>query len=272
MVELILLTTPIGNVGDLSENAKNLLKESLFFLAEDTRRLMNLLTLLRIDASKKSIRSFYGHGRLKCDDAVRWIEEKERVIFVSDAGSPVISDPAFPLIEACYARGIKVKSCPGVSSVLVALEQSGLPPIPFHFQGFFPRSSGAIGKALEKTLLQKGTHIFFESPKRIIKTIDILFSYEELEKVVLARELTKTYEEMIFVERKNWISLRDKIIQKGEFVVLYSINCEQTTDSTLIRLAQDYLRKPAPKKLTRMLAKILAKKTKDIYHRPKKNE
>ncbi len=268
MAELILLTTPIGNVGDLSENAKILLQESFFFLAEDTRRLMNLLVLLHIDTSNKNIRSFHDYSRLKLDEAVRWIIEKERVVFLSDAGSPVISDPGFPLVQACYKKGIKIKSCPGVSSVLVSLEQSGLPPVPFHFQGFFPRGPGYIKKTVEKTLFQKGTHVFFESPKRIIKTIDILLSYEDLKKIVLARELTKTYEEMIFITKKDKVFLKDKITQKGEFVVLYFVNCEKNMFPTILRLAQDYLKKPTPKKLTRILAKILNKNTKDIYHRP----
>ena len=266
MADLILLTTPIGNKEDLSTHAKSILRDSLFFLAEDTRRLMNLLALLDISVAGKSIQSFYEHGKFKKEDAVKWILEKKRVVLVSDAGSPVISDPAFPLVEACHKNGIRVKSCPGASSIIVALEQSALPPVPFHFHGFFPRKTSACKLAIEKTLLQKGTHLFFESPKRIVKTLDTVFFYSSLDNIVLARELTKTYEEMIFITREYWSSLKNEINQKGEFVLLYYVKEIQKIKQTdLPLLADEYLKKPTRKKLSRILAKILKKDAKDIY-------
>ena len=268
MAELVLLSTPLGNPGDITANARAALEQSTFFLAEDTKRLMNLMGFFGIDPSEKHIRPFHDHTKIDLGGIIHWIRTAKRVVLVSDAGSPVLSDPGFPLVRACYEGGINIANCPGVTSVIVALEKSSLPPIPFHFHGFFPRSASKITSCIETTLSQKGTHIFFESPKRVAATTDIIIDAKGIDRIVLARELTKVHEEFIFVDPANWPTLRQTAAFKGEFVVLYHVAHRQASlPETLVASARDYLDRPSPRNLSRILSKILDQDTKQIYRR-----
>ena len=140
MSSLTLVSLPIGNIKDITLRAIEALRSGDCFYAEDTRVFKKLLNSLEIEYSSKFIDSFHEHSEGKIKNITEKIQAGTRVYLVSDAGSPVISDPAFPLLKKMREEGIEIKTIPGVTSVVTALELSGLPPRPFHFWGFISRS------------------------------------------------------------------------------------------------------------------------------------
>ena len=131
MLSLKLITVPIGNIQDITERAKNSFIQGNLIFAEDTRNTKKLFKFLNIDTSMKEFFSFHEHSNQDIEKYVRMIQDKD-AIFVSDAGSPILSDPAYPLIKACLKCDIEIISNPGVSSVVTALELSGLPSNTFY--------------------------------------------------------------------------------------------------------------------------------------------
>jgi 16S rRNA (cytidine1402-2'-O)-methyltransferase len=169
MVEssLVLVSVPIGNSQDITERANETLASAQVIVAEDTRVLKELLQSLNINYSDKNIFSFHDHsGDQGIKGILSLIQKGQSVVYVSDAGSPIISDPAYPLIRAVLEADLNLVSIPGVSSLLVALELSGLPASPFSFIGFLPREKIDLRKRLD-TLNEGMTYIFFEAPHRI---------------------------------------------------------------------------------------------------------
>ena len=142
MSELTLVTLPIGNTGDITRRALAALESGRTFYAEDTRVFKDLLNSLGISFQDKFIDSFHDQSVGKIDVIVGKIKNGESVYLVSDAGSPMVSDPAYPLLKRLLEEGIEIKTLPGVTAVITALELSGLPPHPFHFWGFLARGKG----------------------------------------------------------------------------------------------------------------------------------
>lgn len=140
--ELTLVTLPIGNSGDITLRALEALKSGKTFYAEDTRVFKDLLGNLGISLQDKFIDSFHDQSVGKIDVIVSKIKNGESIYLVSDAGSPMVSDPAYPLLKRLLEEGIEIKTLPGVTAVITALELSGLPPHPFHFWGFLARGKG----------------------------------------------------------------------------------------------------------------------------------
>src|SRR5690606_27410867 len=132
----ILVTTPIGNLDDLTPRARKVLAESKYIVAEDTRVYFDLMRLLAIEAQGVQVQALHDHNQTDLARALSWLENGHDVVIVSDAGSPIISDPAYPLVRAALEGGYQIQTCPGVSAPLVALELSGLPANPFTFYGF----------------------------------------------------------------------------------------------------------------------------------------
>ena len=139
MSGLTLVTLPIGNINDITLRALEALKSGEIFYAEDTRVFKDLLRNLGIEYQHKFIDSFHDQSIGKIEQILKKIEEGNQVYLVSDAGSPAISDPAYPLIKELVQKNISISTLPGVTSVVTALELSGLPPHPFHFWGFIGR-------------------------------------------------------------------------------------------------------------------------------------
>ena len=217
---LYVTATPIGNLKDITFRAIEILKSVDFIASEDTRRTKILLSYYGI--TKPQI-SFYSQNQLrKIPFIIDELKGGKNVAVVTDAGTPGISDPGFFLVKKAIDEGIKVETVPGVSAAIAALSASGLCSDSFVFLGFLPRKKGKIKKVLSGVLDIEKTIIFYESPYRVRKTIQIigeLFSKET--EIVIAREITKKFEEFIRGTVSNIIEkLPEKIM--GEITVLIS--------------------------------------------------
>ena len=214
---LNVVSTPIGNLEDISRRAITTLTNSDIIVAEDTRHTKKLLNHYNISAF---IISYFEHNKhQQIPKILNFLKEGKNISLVSDAGTPGISDPAYRLVRQAINENIKIQSVPGASSVLAALIPSGLPTDRFIFEGFLPPKKGRK-KILDNLSKFDGTVIFFENPKRLHRTLnDILVSFGE-RPCVLARELTKIHEEFLRDNISNMISNIDNISLKGEMVVL----------------------------------------------------
>lgn len=268
MSELVLVTLPIGNIKDITLRALETLKSAKVVYAEDTRVFKELLTLFEISFADKSIDSFHDQTIGKIETIIKRIKNGEVVYLVSDAGSPVVSDPAYPLLRAALANQIAIRTVPGVSSVLCALELSALPPHPFHFWGFVARGMNEKTEFFSYLKSVSGTHLFFESPHRIYETIEIFFEVNPEKELVIARELTKMYETVYRLSKKNLENLKEVVLDKGEFVLLYHNEKidHSMSNIELKSLVEDYLdHGGTPKKLAKIFSKILQVETKFVY-------
>jgi 16S rRNA (cytidine1402-2'-O)-methyltransferase len=266
--DLTLVTLPIGNTGDITLRALEALKSGSVFYAEDTRVFKELLGSLGISYQDKFIDSFHDKSTGKIEVIISKIKNGERVFLVSDAGSPVISDPAYPLLQKLLEENIPLKTLSGITSVTTALELSSLPPNPFHFWGFLGRTKSEKKEFFKKLETINGTHIFFESPHRIMDTIESFFEVHEDNILVLARELTKTYESVYRLKKSDLKNLKNIVVEKGEFVVLFHSEGKggSVEFSKLKDLVQDYLDNGgSPKKLAKIFSLALDSDTKTIY-------
>ena len=217
----------------------------------------------------KSIWSFHDHSGAPQVKGVIEKAKTQEVVFVSDAGSPLISDPAFPLVREALKQEIDIASIGGISSVICALELSGLPSTPFHFHGFLARDKGKVKSELQEISTQYGTHIFFEGKSRVLQTLkEVSVLFPEFE-IALCRELTKEFETVHRFMGKDFEKEQENIVVKGEFVILVNNpNKNQTSriSSEMAELAENILDNGArPKKLAKLLSLITAKNSKDIY-------
>ena len=193
MSSLYLVATPIGNLEDVSLRALKMLEEAELVLAEDTRRTRVLLDRHGVAAKPVSLHAHNEAARISKVLAV--LDGGGNVALVSDAGTPLISDPGDRLVAAALEAGHSVVPIPGASAPLVALAASGLPAVPFTFVGFLPRRSGECDRVLEALRDRRDTLIFFESPRRVAKTLVRLKEVFGDRRACVARELTKLHEE-----------------------------------------------------------------------------
>ncbi len=272
LAKLYLISTPIGNLGDITYRAREVLDQKRVFFTEDTRSFKNLLSKFAIDSTSKQIHSFHDHSDdKKIKNIIDLIKDGTDVCYLSEAGSPIISDPAYPLVVAVLANKIEVESIPGVSSLMVALELSGLPTNPFTFYGFLGRGKEEKIELFKNWAKQTGTKIFFESTNRLIDTLDHLVVQLPNSKIVVARELTKMFETLYRFEAKHYQEIKDSIVLKGEIVVLVyneSSEKENALDrQALSILAQEYLSGNGKKNkiLSKIFASILDRSQNEIY-------
>lgn len=265
MGKIILLNTPIGNLGDMTSRVTEALKLGETFAVEDTRVFKELLNHLGISVQGKRIFSLHDQSEASQIEKLIEIAEREDLYVASEAGSPIISDPAYPIIQAAYLKGISVESFSGVSSPIMALELSGLPPIPFQFHGFLPRETGKRKKIFEEA--GYGTHIYFEAPTRIEETLDELSEVKPEAEVCVVRELSKKFQQVIKFKAGNWARKKKEVTFKGEFVFLFHNNELKGSSSTELKeLAQEIVAEgAAPKKIAKLLGLILDRPTKEIY-------
>lgn len=219
MACLYVVATPIGNLGDLSDRARNTLRTCATIVAEDTRRTRQLLNSIESLARMVSLNE---HNRSRRIGPILEILATEDIALVSDAGTPAISDPGHQLIEAAHAAGYPVRSVPGPSAVVAALSVSGLPATPFTFHGFAPRGLGALRTWIVGWLQAETTSVFFEAPGRIGRTITEIAVADAESTVVICRELTKLFEQVVRGTASELVAgLEDgSIPAKGEFVVV----------------------------------------------------
>ena len=271
MGKLILLNIGIGNVEDISPKVRKFLREGISFVVEDTRKFKDLLERLGIDRREgRWIQSFHDHSNPKKIEKIISLLDGGDVFVLSDRGSPIISDPALPLVRAALAKGREVDSASGVSSVLHALEVSGLPAQPFTFWGFLPRTSQRLVSLTER--LGKGTHIFFESPRRLQKSLSLLTTRYPNSYFVVARELTKKYQEIGRFLGSEWMEREGTISYMGECILLVHIDqeVERGERDNWRFLARTLLREGVKTKvLAKLLGGILEESTKSIYKKLK---
>ena len=215
---LFLVGTPIGNLGDLTERARDTLAAADLVAAEDTRRTGKLLAHLGIEARMVSL--FEGNERERTEQLLDELRGGARVALVSDAGMPSVSDPGFPLVRACAEEGIDVTVVPGPSAVTAALAISGLPTDRWVFEGFLPRRAGDRRTRLRELASDPRTVVLFESPRRLVATLRE--ALEELgdRGVAVARELTKLHEEVLRGRVSEVLSALGDTEPKGEVVVV----------------------------------------------------
>jgi 16S rRNA (cytidine1402-2'-O)-methyltransferase len=190
-----LVATPIGNLGDITLRALDLLRTADLIACEDTRVTAKLLTLLGV--GRRKLVSFHDHNADKAGPALlARLKEGASIVLVSDAGTPLISDPGFPLVRACVAEGLPVTAAPGPSAPLAALQLSGLPAERFCFAGFLPARDAARRKALAELAGIPATLIFLESTPRLAAALGAMAAVLGNRPAAVARELTKLYEEV----------------------------------------------------------------------------
>jgi len=239
--KLYLVATPIGNLEDITLRALSTLKSCDLVLAEDTRKAGILLKHYELSKKMYAHHGFNEHQATP--EIIKWLLTGSKICLITDAGTPGISDPGFLLLRECIAQGIEIESLPGASALLPALVNSGLPCDRFCFEGFLPVKKGRQTRLMN---LQKEerTLIFYESPHRLLKTLDeFILHFGENRKASISRELTKLYEE---TRRGTLLDLKQYFTQntpKGEFVVciagLHPKTDLHTFDSSLIENADE---------------------------------
>jgi len=220
---LYLVGTPIGNLGDISFRALETLKDAAIIAAEDTRHTKKLLNHFEINTQ---LISYHQHNaRERSQQLLEKLRAGQDVALVSDAGMPAISDPGFVIVAEAVANGLRVAPIPGPSASLAALVVSGLPTDRFVFEGFLPRKKEEVKKRLQALLDEDRTIIIYEAPHRIIKTLALCVEYLGAERrAVIARELTKKFEEILrgtLGELEDILAKRDI---KGEFCLIIGGN------------------------------------------------
>jgi 16S rRNA (cytidine1402-2'-O)-methyltransferase len=215
---LYLVPTPIGNLKDFTFRAVEVLQQVDFILCEDTRTSSKLLQHYNI---QKPLTPYHQHNEHKVlEHLVSQLSAGKNIALITDAGSPGISDPAFLLVRACKAAGVEVISLPGATAFVPALTNSGLPASSFVFEGFIPLKKGK--KTLMESLAnEERTMIFYESPMRLVKTLELFKEYFGADrKAAVSRELTKIYEENITDTLENLIAHFSAKQVKGEIVIV----------------------------------------------------
>jgi 16S rRNA (cytidine1402-2'-O)-methyltransferase len=190
---LTVVPTPIGNLQDITLRALQTLRETDLIAAEDTRR--SAILLLHHNIRKPMVSLHEHNEETRTVDLVEEIAGGKSVVLITDAGMPGISDPGFRLIRACRERGLGVDVLPGPSAVITALVGSGLPTNAFYFGGFVPVKGGRRRAELERAVSRPETSVYFESPYRLVKTLQVLAEVAPEADVCVARELTKRFEE-----------------------------------------------------------------------------
>ena len=194
---VVLAATPIGDVADASPRLIAELTNADVIAAEDTRRLRRLLARLGVETGARIMSYFEGNEARRTEELVRALDEGARVVVVSDAGMPSVSDPGYRIVTAAVARGFRVTAVPGPSAVLTALAVSGLPVDRFCFEGFLPRKASERGRRLAQLATEPRTMIFFEAPHRASATLAAMaLAFGADRRGAVCRELTKTYEEV----------------------------------------------------------------------------
>jgi 16S rRNA (cytidine1402-2'-O)-methyltransferase len=215
---LYLVATPIGNVEDLSPRARHILAEAGVVAAEDTRHTRGLLARFGID---RALVSYHDHNKdARTPELVARLREGMSVAVVSDAGSPGISDPAFTLVRAAVREDVRVVPIPGPSSVLCALEVSGLPTDRFAFEGFLPRKPGRRRTRIRELRGDPRTLIFFESPHRLAAALRDLMTELGDRPASISRELTKKFEETKRGPISSLLAWVGEKTPRGEFVLV----------------------------------------------------
>lgn len=233
---LTVTATPIGNLGDLSPRARKSLETADIIACEDTRHTGLMLSRLGITAPK--LVAYHDHSspavssRLIAD-----MGAGKAVTLVSDAGTPLVSDPGYKLVRQCRETGITVTTIPGPSAILAGLAVAGLPTDRFLFGGFLPSGQTARRKEIETSLAVAATLVFYESPKRLVATLEDLIELAPDREIAIAREMTKLHEESLMGSAADMLAyFKGDKTPKGEVVVMIGPNqTSKTVDEASLR-------------------------------------
>ncbi len=247
MGTLYLVSTPIGNLGDISGRALDVLRSVDRILAEDTRRTSVLLR--RYDIRAPLVSAHEHNEAARGAQAVGWLDAGESLALVSDAGTPLLSDPGERIVRAALDAGHRVVPIPGASALLTALVGSGLPTAPFTFYGFVPRSGGDRRRLLQEVSLQQHTAVLYESPNRLLALLHGLSQVAGGGRAVaVARELTKVHESFFRGTLEEAVAYYEKVGPvRGEVVVVLGGAAEserlaEDVEEAVRRLAAEMLR------------------------------
>jgi 16S rRNA (cytidine1402-2'-O)-methyltransferase len=214
--------TPIGNLGDITLRALEVLKDADLIACEDTRHSGKLLKHYEIS---KPLVSLHDHNeKHRGPELAARAAQGTKIAVISDAGTPCLSDPGYRLLQACIELGAPYTVLPGASAITTALVSSGFPPHPFFFGGFLPVKKGKRSKELQTALDRDHTSVYFESPHRIISTLEILSSLNSKAKVCITKELTKKFENIYGGSPPDLLGLLNDKAPRGELVLLIAPN------------------------------------------------
>ena len=255
---LTLAATPIGNPLDASVRLMRALSEADLIAAEDTRRLARLVRELEVETTGR-ILSYHEHNEAERTEVLlEALAEGQRVLIVTDAGMPVVSDPGFRAVRAATKAGFRTTVIPGPSAVLTALAASGIAPDRFTFEGFPPRRDGRRATALEPLAKEQRTMVFFESPRRTAATLESMAeAFGPQRQAAVARELTKTHEQLVrgtLAELVDWAGGTEVL---GEVVIVVAgaepvaARAEDLVEEVLARAAAGERLKAVAKEIAR---------------------
>lgn len=268
---LFIVATPIGQAEDLSPRAQAILQASDWVLAEDTRKTGQLLAQLGLDCRLTALHEHNEHQRV--EQILGWLAQGKQLALVSDAGTPLISDPGFVLVRAVRAAGYSVRPVPGPCALIAGLSVSGLPTDRFMFEGFLPAKTGARQERLQSVADSDATLVFYESRHRILACLaDMALVFGHDRPMVLARELTKTYETIqqgSIADILAWLEA-DAQQQRGEMVLMVAGRAKPQgeQDDAQTRLWLQVLAKELPpSQAAQIAAQVLGGKKRDWYQK-----
>lgn len=269
---LYVVATPIGNLGDLTQRAGDILRDVDGILAEDTRHTARLLDHLGL---WKRMTPLHEHNeQQQITRVLGWLSEGQSLALVSDAGTPLISDPGFELVRAARAQGFRVTTAPGACAVTAALSISGLPTDRFVFEGFLPSRQAHRRRVLEALSREERTLVFYESPRRIPGAVaDLASLFGAGRSAVIVRELTKTYETVYAASLGELAEQAEagEITGKGEFVVVVAgADRSEEADSALVdaeRLLSRLLESLPVKEAVRITSEMTGAGRNPLYER-----
>lgn len=268
--KLYVVATPIGNLADFSHRAIEVLQQVDLIAAEDTRHVTMLLQHYGI---VNKLISLHQHNEEKsAPELVEKLKQGLSIALVSDAGTPLLSDPGMPLVKLAKASGITVHPIPGACAVIAALSASGLPVTRFCFEGFIPRTSSARKSFFAERLKMESTWVFYESCHRILATFEDMAEILPLDRqIVVAREITKLHETIVKDSLENLLALirEDSNMRRGEFVVIVDgatlDKTPQLVSAEQIRLLQILLKQCSLKTAVALAAEISGGQKKLLY-------
>lgn len=266
---LQVVATPIGNLDDLSARARRALEEADVIAAEDTRHTLALLQAIGVSRPLLSLHTYNESQRVP--ELLRRLEAGQTVVLVSDAGTPLLSDPGFELVRDAARAGHDVRAIPGPSAITAALAVAGLPTSRFCFEGFLPARDRERRTRLAQIASETRTLVFFEAPHRIADMLsDLATELGADRRAVVAREMTKTHETVYrgTVTELAALACQEPNFQRGELTVVVEGAAEgdAAVDPQLLRLAVDLLSKELPAgKAASIVAKLTGAKRSDVY-------
>ncbi len=267
---LYIVPTPIGNKEDITFRAVRILKSVDIICAEDTRHSLPLLEDLGV--AHPVMESFHDHNETeKASLIAEWVGSGKSVAMISDAGTPLISDPGYHLVVACVERGVKVVPLPGPCAAITALEAAGFPTDSFCFEGFLPVKEKALRDKLESLTKETRTMVFYETPRRILDTAKVLSAVFGEREIMVAREMTKTFETFYRTTADKLYDLlsNDPNSGKGEMVVVLYPYREKSQDQVISPEAEKLLKlllsELPVKKASKIVSEMFSLSKNDLY-------